>query len=59
MSKVCAICGKGSLKGNQVSHSKRKTIKHSKPNVQKISVDINGKLSKEYVCTKCLKTAKN
>ncbi len=35
MSRVCEVTGKAYLRGNQVSHSNRKTIKRSQPNLQR------------------------
>ena len=58
MSRVCSICGKGKMKGNQVSHSNIKTNKHYNANVQKVKIDDNGVAKNAYVCTKCLKTIK-
>ncbi len=58
MSRVCAICGKGKMSGNLVSHSNIKTNRTYNANIQKVSVEIDGKTSKQYVCTRCLKTAK-
>ena len=57
MSKVCAICGKGKMSGNKVSHSNRKTPKTYSANLQKVKVEIDGKESTEYVCTRCIRTA--
>ncbi|MGN1040679.1 MAG: 50S ribosomal protein L28 [Candidatus Fimimonas sp.] len=57
MSKVCAICGKGKMSGNLVSHSNRKTPKTYSANLKKVKVEINGKESTEYVCTRCIRTA--
>lgn len=57
MSKICAICGKGKMSGNKVSHSNRKTPRAWNANVQKVKIEINGKESNEYVCTRCLRTA--
>lgn len=34
MSKVCQVTGKRALRGNKVSHSNRKTIKFTQPNLQ-------------------------
>lgn len=34
MSKVCEVTGKRALRGNRVSHSNRKTIKFTQPNLQ-------------------------
>ena len=35
MSKVCAICGKGKMSGNLVSHSNRKTPRTYSANLKK------------------------
>ncbi len=58
MSRVCAICGKGKTSGNNVSHSNRKTKRTFEANVQKVSVEVNGKNTEQYLCTKCIKTSK-
>ncbi len=57
MSKVCAICGKGKMSGNLVSHSNRKTPRTYSANLKKVKVEINGKETTEYVCTSCIRTA--
>ncbi|HRX13943.1 MAG TPA: 50S ribosomal protein L28 [Eubacteriales bacterium] len=57
MSKQCAICGKSKMSGNNVSHSKRRTPKTYSANLHKVKVEIEGKESTEYVCTRCLRTA--
>ena len=60
MSRVCAICGKGQLSGNLVSHSNRKTRRSWGANVQKVKlVNDNGAIEHAYVCTKCLKKMDN
>ncbi len=56
MSRVCSVCGKGQSSGNNVSHSKRRTRRTFKANVQKVSYVSGGKTINDYVCTKCLKT---
>lgn len=57
MSRVCSVCGKGQTTGNNVSHSKRRTRRTFKANVQKVSyVNAEGKTVNDYVCTRCLKT---
>ena len=58
MSRVCAICGKGKASGNNVSHSNRKTKRTFEANVQKVSVEVDGKSTNQYLCTKCIKTSK-
>lgn len=57
MSRVCSICNKGSMSGNNVSHSNIKTRRTWRANVQKINVtDSSGKETKAYVCTRCMRT---
>ncbi|PIR76775.1 MAG: 50S ribosomal protein L28 [Candidatus Magasanikbacteria bacterium CG10_big_fil_rev_8_21_14_0_10_42_10] len=48
MALSCDICGKGSKKAASRSHSKIKTIRRQKPNLQKM----DGK----KVCTRCMRT---
>ena len=47
---------KTSGSGNNVSHSNRKTKRKWNPNVQKIRLEINGKLQRVSICTRCLRT---
>ena len=54
MSKVCSVWGKKAMTGNLVSHANNKTKTKRCANLQKVKTE-NGS---EYVCTKCLKTAK-
>ncbi|MBU0671636.1 MAG: 50S ribosomal protein L28 [Candidatus Margulisbacteria bacterium] len=58
MSRKCFICGKKARSGNTVSHSMNSTKRLFRPNLQKMNILINGKKTKEYVCTKCLKAGK-
>ncbi len=58
MSRVCSICGKGKVSGNNVSHSHKKTKRSFNANVHKVTIETDGKTSQEYVCTRCLRTAK-
>ena len=44
MSRVCAICGKGRMTGHKVSHSNRKSNRTWNANVQKVKIEINGKV---------------
>ena len=56
MAKECYVCGKGRVAGNQISHSHIATKRTWGANLKKKSVDIDGKLTQKYICTKCLKT---
>ncbi len=56
MARKCEMCGRGSTKDAQRSHSNIKTIKRQYINLQTKTID--GK--KMTICTKCIKTlAKN
>ncbi|OIO74278.1 MAG: 50S ribosomal protein L28 [Elusimicrobia bacterium CG1_02_37_114] len=58
MSFRCVVCGKGPKSGNAVSHSRRATRRVFRPNLQKIRIILNGNVSREYVCTNCIKSGK-
>ena len=54
MSKVCEICGKAPVAGRSISHSHRVSNRTFRPNIQKITVKVDGKVK----CTKCMKAGK-
>jgi len=57
MSKICDICGKKPLYGNNVSHANNKTRRRWEPNLRKIrAVDANGSIKTVKVCLSCLKS---
>lgn len=58
MSKVCAVCGKKPTAGRNVSHSHRVTNRMFRPNIQKVTANINGHVKQVKVCTKCMKAGK-
>lgn len=59
MSRICSVCGKGKMSGNTVSHSNRKAPRTYNANLQKINIkNADGTTSKEYVCTRCIKSGK-
>ena len=58
MSKVCEICGKHAVAGRSVSHSHRVVNRKFKPNIQHVSVVVDGHRQKMNVCTTCLKSGK-
>ena len=55
MSKVCDICGKHAVAGRAISHSHRTVARTFKPNIQRVSVVVDGQRKKLNVCTRCLK----
>ncbi|HBP43759.1 MAG TPA: 50S ribosomal protein L28 [Clostridiales bacterium] len=58
MPRVCYICGKGKVSGNQVSHSHIATKRTWSANLQKKAIEVDGKVENKYICTRCLKTLK-
>ena len=59
MSRVCSVCGKGKMSGHTVSHSNIKTNRVMNANLHKVEIsDEYGKVSKAYLCTKCMKGSK-
>lgn len=58
MSRKCDICGKGSLSGNNVSHSNIKTKAKWLPNLQTVKAKVEGTVKKIQVCTRCIRSGK-
>ncbi len=56
MSKVCEICGKRPVSGNNVSHAHNKTKRRWYPNLQTVRAKIKGQTKKMKVCTRCLRS---
>ncbi len=56
MSRMCEICGKKPLIGNNVSHAHNVTKRRFNPNLQKVRALYNGKIKKMVVCTSCIKS---
>jgi large subunit ribosomal protein L28 len=52
----CANCGKTTTFGHNRSFSLRATNRDWKPNLQKVSILKNGRLVKQVLCTKCIKS---
>jgi len=58
MARKCEICGKGPQFGNRVSHSNKKTRHKFNPNIQNVTLEINGVKRKVKICTSCLRSLK-
>jgi len=58
----CAVCGKETTFGNQLSvtrsHISKRTSKPVKPNLRKVKAVVDGKTQKVTVCSKCLRSGK-
>ncbi len=58
MSKMCEICGKKPLTGNNVSHAHNLTKRRFNPNLQKVRSIYKGRVKKIVVCTSCIKSGR-
>lgn len=58
MSKICEICGKRPLFGNNVSHAHNITKRRFVPNLQRVRAMVDGSPKRIMVCTSCLKSGK-
>ena len=58
MARTCQICGKGPSTGHKVSHSNIKTKRRWLPNVQRVRAIVDGRPTRIYVCTSCLRSGK-
>ena len=58
MSRVCQVTGKGVQTGNNVSHANNKTRRVWRPNLQVVRIQLDDKIVKVKVCTRCLNAGK-
>lgn len=56
MAGKCEICGKGPGFGHNVSHSKRRTNRMFRANIQRTTIHENGQPRRVNICTRCLRT---
>jgi large subunit ribosomal protein L28 len=56
--KICEVFGKKVGHGNLVSHSHRSTKRIWRPNLQVMTLNVDGKDVRVRVCTKAMKTLK-
>ncbi|TAK53132.1 MAG: 50S ribosomal protein L28 [Bacteroidetes bacterium] len=58
MAKVCQICGKKPVSGNNISHANNRTRRRWLPNLQSIHAQMEGRVMRMRVCTTCIKQGK-
>ena len=54
MAKVCDICGKKPVTGNNISHAHNLTRRRWEPNLQEVRARVNGQTKHLTVCTNCI-----
>lgn len=58
MSRVCTICSKRPMTGNQISKSRRHTKRRWLPNLQRVRIQTAEGTRRVRVCAKCLRSGK-
>lgn len=58
MSKVCQICGKKPMVGNNISHAHNVNKRLFNPNLQRVRAIYQGHTQKIMVCTRCIRSGK-
>ena len=56
MARMCEICGKKPLVGNNISHAHNVTKRRFNPNLQRVRALYNGRIKRMMVCTNCIKS---
>ena len=50
MARICAVCGKGPITGNNVSHANNRTKRRWYPNLQTVRILVDGAPQAESAC---------
>lgn len=58
MSRICAVCSKRPITGNQISKSFRHTKRRWMPNLQRVRVQTEEGTKRIRVCAKCIRSGK-
>lgn len=58
MAKICMICGKKPVSGNNISHAHNRTRRRWVPNLQSVRAQVEGRSVRMRVCTTCIKQGK-
>lgn len=58
MSKMCELCGKKPMVGNNVSHAHNVNKRRFNPNLQRVRTIQNGRVRRVMVCTACIKSGR-
>jgi len=56
MARLCEVCGKGPLRGNNVSHAHNVTKKVWYPNLQRVRAKVGSSVRRIRVCTRCIRS---
>jgi large subunit ribosomal protein L28 len=56
MARICEVCGKKPVFGNNVSHANNVTSRRWLPNLQRVRVATGTSVRRMRVCTRCIRT---
>jgi large subunit ribosomal protein L28 len=56
MGRMCEICGKKPMVGNNVSHAHNLTKRRFNPNLQRVRAVRDGRVKRIVVCANCIKS---
>ncbi len=56
MARICELCEKKPVSGNNVSHANNKTRRVFNPNLQTVRAVVGGSHKRIRVCTRCLRS---
>jgi large subunit ribosomal protein L28 len=58
MARICDICGKKPMAGNNVSHAHNRSPRRFMPNLQRVRAIVDGSVQRITVCTNCIKSGR-
>jgi len=58
MSRMCEVCGKKPLVGNNVSHAHNVNKRRFNPNLQRVRALHQGRIKRIFACTNCIKSGR-
>ncbi|MBW3565210.1 MAG: 50S ribosomal protein L28 [Acidobacteria bacterium] len=58
MARMCEVCGKKPVSGNNVSHANNVTKRRWLPNLQRVRAVVDGTVRRIRVCTRCIRSGK-
>jgi large subunit ribosomal protein L28 len=56
MARMCEICGKKPMVGNNISHAHNVTKRRFNPNLQRVRAVQDGRVKRIAVCANCIKS---
>ncbi len=58
MAKMCEVCGKKPVSGNNISHAHNRTRRRWLPNLRSVRAVVDGRVQRMRVCASCIRQGK-